>query len=150
MTDRGNNTDMRLPSGFTLIELMMVVAIVSILAMVGYPSYQRWAIEARRSDAHIALTRTAADLEKFFAECSEYASSLTTSRSCTGQGLGYPDMLSPEKYYTLALTVNGASYTISAVPRLAQVNDTNCTSLGINNKGVKSATGAEISRCWRK
>jgi type IV pilus assembly protein PilE len=144
--------NMRNLAGFTLMELMIVVTIVGVLAAIAYPSYNRWAIEARRSDAHIALTKTAADLEKFFAECSEYTSSFTSSRSCSAKGLGYSDNFSPEKYYSLAITLSGASFTLTATPRagMAQVNDKNCTTLTLTSKGAKNATGTETSRCWRK
>jgi type IV pilus assembly protein PilE len=135
-------------------ELMIVVAIVGVLAAIAYPSYQRWSIEARRSDAHIALTRTAADMEKFFAECGQYASTLGGSRKCTdaNPGLGYTDSFSPEKYYSLAVALSSGSFTLTATPRagMAQANDKNCATLTLDGKGAKNATGTETSRCWRK
>jgi len=139
--------------GFTLIELMLVVVIIGILAMFAYPAYTRWVVETRRSDAHIALSQLANELEKFYSECGVYTANIAASpRSCDLGGALARSNLSPREYYDLsvALTGGGTGYTITATPREAQAADTDCTSLTLSNTGATGATGANAARCWKK
>lgn len=138
--------------GFTLIELMIVVVIVGILATIAYPSYQRWVVETRRSDAQIALARLANDQEKFYSDCGVYATSLTANRNCTDRGLQRANDQSPEGYYRLAIAnVSATSFTVTATPIGPQATaDPECTQLALDSAGRKTATGSNTARCWRK
>jgi type IV pilus assembly protein PilE len=137
--------------GMTLIELMIVVVIVGVLAGIAYPSYQKYTMQARRSDGQIALTRIAAAQEKFYSDCSYYAASLATPRGClalaTGQ-LGF-GINSPDGHYSLAVAVTASSsqYTATATALGRQADDTDCASLTLNYQGVKGGT---TSNCWKK
>ncbi len=64
----------RLSKGFTLIELMVTVIILSIIVAIAYPAYTNYTTQTRRSDAQVALTQTANRLEKYFSTCSQYPS----------------------------------------------------------------------------
>jgi len=103
--------------GFTLIEVMIVVVIMSILAAIAYPSYTRYVTQSRRSDAHIVLTRTAAQQEKFFSDCGWYASTLVTAsgRECgpdrDSGNLGLNTLDSVEAHYTLTNAVTKGNTT---------------------------------------
>lgn len=136
-------------TGVTLIELMIVVVIIGILAGIGYPSYQRYMTQTRRSDAQIALTRLANDMEKFYSDCSRYPSSLTTARDCTGSppsyGLGRTNALSPEQYYLLSIALNASStsYTLIADP-----NDAGTT--GRQNNDGKFRIDSTGTKQWDK
>ena len=59
----------RLSKGFTLIELMVTVIILSIIVAIAYPAYTNYTTQTRRSDAQVALTQTANRLEKYFSTC---------------------------------------------------------------------------------
>lgn len=140
-------------TGFTLIELMIVVVIVAILATIAYPSYTRYMIQARRSDGQAALLRVAAAQEKFFADCNWYAGQLGTARTCgTGPSSGVLGLstVSPDQHYQLQLSASATAFTASAIPQNVQAADVDCTALGITNTGLKTASGANTSRCWRR
>lgn len=105
--------------GVTLIELMIVVVIIGILASIAYPSYQRYMTQTRRSDAQIALTRLATDMEKYYSDCNRYPSSLTATRDCTTNfGLARSNALSSDQHYLLSISLNASAttYTLEADP----------------------------------
>lgn len=116
--------------GFTLIELMITVVIIAVLASIAVPGYQNYVRQTRRSDAQVALTRTANQLEKYFTFCNRYTSSMTGTwpGSCppepAGAGLGFVNQLSPDRHYSLSVTSTDSSgtgtietaYTITADP----------------------------------
>lgn len=139
-------------TGFTLIELMIVVVIIGVLAAIAYPSYQNYVRQTRRSDAQIALMKVATQQERFFTECNRYATSITAARTCVGLGLALSD-LSPDQHYQLVLVnASATAFTASAGPRSGspQQSDTECTGFTIDHLGNRGATGSNTSRCWRR
>ncbi len=137
--------------GFTLIELMITVAIIGIIAAIAYPSYQNYTKQTRRSDAQIALTQAANQQERFFTECNWYAANLAGTRSCgtsTTGALGI-SVASPESHYILspsAGAINAAScsqyscgYTLVADPDNASATgrQSNDGKYRIDSTGVK-------------
>lgn len=103
--------------GFTLIELMIAVALVAILAAVALPSYTEYIKRSSRGAAQSELVELAAVQEKIFLNSNAYASSVTTaySGSSTG-GLGVTTGLSRDTRYSFGTTVDGASFTLTATP----------------------------------
>lgn len=149
--------------GFTLIELMIVVTVVAILAMIAYPAYQQQVRESRRSDAHIALSTLANDLEKFRSECGTYpatgstTTNITAARNCAGGGLGRT-AVSANGDYMMTLATSGAGvpdggYLLTATAQARQAGDRDCTTLALTSTGVTSATagtGGNTAKCWRR
>lgn len=148
--------------GFTLIELMAVVLIIGILAAIAYPSYEQYVRQARRTDGHGALLHTAGQLEKFYSQCGQYTTAITTGSISACSGLGM-SATSPDRHYSLTVTtgnvgtVSAQTYTLTAAPRTTptpaspQVNDTECGSLTLTNAGVKGRSGTgPMSRCWKQ
>ena len=133
----------RATKGFTLIELMITVAIVGILAAIAYPSYLDQVRQSRRADAQSALLQAANRQERYFTTQYTYADTLDK--------LGMPAVTENDAY-TLNVTGDANGFVITATPQNDQVND-DCTSLTINERGEKTANGqgsnAAISQqCW--
>lgn len=127
--------------GFTLVELMIVVAVIGILAAIGYPAYQDYVIRAKRADGKAALLAVQMAEEKWRANHTSY----TTALDSTGLNIGTS---SPNGHYTISVSsTNG--YTVTAAP--SGFSDAKCGNLGINQAGTKTVTGSDsVANCWGK
>ena len=103
--------------GFTLIELMITVAVIGILAAIAVPSYVRYTIRSSRQAVQSELVVLASIQEKIYLNSNAYASSVTTAYngSSTG-GLGVPTGKSRDGKYTFSVTAASATYTLTATP----------------------------------
>ena len=156
----------RTSSGFTLIELMIVVVIIGVLAMIAYPSYTKYVSQSRRSDGYTALSQIANNLEKFYSQCSAYTTDIksATATNCTTPaggtlGLGASGDQSPSQYYKLTIATAGAGvpaggYLITATAQGVQVNDTDCRTMTLDSTGAKKSKNSSSidtsSICWKK
>lgn len=140
----------RASQGFSLIELMIVVAIVGILAAVAYPSYVDHIVRGKRAAAASFIMSLANRQEQYMLDARSYATSATA--------LGFSASSVPkevsENYDITVVADNSASpptYTITAAPKGAQASrDTKCASLTINQAGTKGIAGGSgtASSCW--
>jgi type IV pilus assembly protein PilE len=129
-------------AGFTLIELMIVVAAIAILAGIALPSYQESVRKARRADAKGALTYVAQLMERRNTERNSYASA-TLGTAATDL---YP-AITENKHYTLALSnLTATTFTITATPSSAQSADP-CGAYTLTHAGVRGAALA-VDQCW--
>ena len=95
-------------AGFTLIELMIVLAVLAILTIVALPTYQSYITKSRRADAMIALQHVANEQEQFYFDNNRYSASLTSISV---------DSTSPDGHYTISLTsVSTTLFKARAVP----------------------------------
>lgn len=136
-------------AGFTLIELMIVVAIVAILAAIAVPMYQKQILKSHRAAAKSALLDLAGREERYFATNNAYTTSLTILGYAATTTLVVPD--SNPGYYSVSVTSVGtapAAFTAQAVPQNSQTSD-ECGTYQITDLGVQTATGTPSSgSCW--
>lgn len=136
----------RRETGFTLIELMIVVAVIAILAAIAYPNYQKHVHDTRRTDAKAALMGTAQRFERCYSSALAYDKGDCES---VADGLG----ASPEGFYTLKVENLGAtSYTLVATATGVQTADEDCRTFSLNQTGARSAAASDGSdttaTCW--
>ena len=136
--------------GFTLIELMIVVAVIGILGSIAYPSYVEYVLRSHRSDARAQLLQA----------------QLWMERAATANGV-YPTTALPaaltwasdsSKRYTIALADKSSSsaFTLTATPKAGPQTKDKCGTLTLSNLGVQNITdkptGSSMtaSECWQR
>jgi type IV pilus assembly protein PilE len=133
----------RRAAGFTLIELMVVVAVVAILAAIAYPSYTDSVRKSRRAQAKADLVEYAAEAERFRTVNNTYLTAGATT--FTLPAAKSPREASAPAHYALALSAQtDNAFTITATAQGDQARD-RCGNLSITNAGVK---GAALTDCW--
>ncbi|MGF6350368.1 type IV pilin protein [Variovorax sp. W2I14] len=132
--------------GFTLIELMITVAIVAILAAIAYPSYMEYVKRSRRVEGQNLLNDAAARQERFRAQNGSYTSDLTKLKLPDGAA-------SQNGYYTLSvIDASATDYTLKAQRTGAQTADSKCGDFTLDAKGTKNmfaGTPGTTATCWR-
>jgi type IV pilus assembly protein PilE len=128
-------------NGFTLIELVIVMAIVGILAVIAYPSYQNQIRNARRSDAQGALLELAQFMQRFHTVNNRY------DQDTEGNPVALPFAQSPRDagttFYNLRLqAVTATNFILEAEPIGAQTGDS-CGTISLTNASIKSP-----AECW--
>ena len=147
--------------GFTLIEVMIVVAILGIITAIAFPSYVEYVRKGKRADAKVELLRLAQMQESFFVQNLSYAKDFTSAANAGGLGLTAP-VKSEQGEYSMILNATpggcgGTSvspctgFTLTADAGTAQSGDAKCLDFTLTNTGVKGVTGAHSATprdCW--
>jgi type IV pilus assembly protein PilE len=136
-------------AGFTLIELMVTVAVVAILGTIAMASYSSQVQKSRRTDARSAVMDLAGREEKLFSTVNAY-SSAPSDLGYGAVGAVWPINVG-SGYYNVSVTVANppVSYLITATAINAQVADTKCTTLSVDQLGTQTSTGTETAAtCW--
>ena len=139
--------------GFTLIELMIAVAIIGILAAIALPAYNTQIAKGRRADARVQLIAAQQWLEKFYSENYSYSTDTagnTAASSFNEQAFSRsPRVGDGTAIYTVTLNATTNSYTLTAAPIIgsAMASDS-CGSLTLTSTGRKGAS-SDVIKCWK-
>ena len=128
--------------GFTLIELMIVVAILGIIAAIALPSYQGQVRDGRRADGTAVLLQARQLMERHYSKNYNYG---------TPAAVGIPvkaPIDGTASYYVITLAADATTFTLTATPATSQSGD-GCGVLTINQAGVKTSAEGSIDTCWR-
>ncbi len=142
--DHGSSCRYGSHGGFTLIELMIVIMIVSILVSIAYPSYLNQMRSSRRAEGQTLLLEAQSKQERFYTENNSYANNMTA------MGYGNNNEATENGWYNVSVSASSATtFTLSAAPQNDQAKDAECATLTINHLGVKGESGTGTAAdCW--
>ena len=133
---QGPSGSTRRSAGFTLIEMLVAVAIVGILASIAIPAYQKYVKEARVSDGQAKLMELAGRLERCYTSTYSYS-------GCINLSEGSEDGSSEDGYFEISGTFQGSTYSLTATHNGSQVKQ-ECKTLTIDQSGNTTPE----SGCW--
>ena len=130
--------------GFTLIEIMIVVAIIGILAAVGYPAYTDYVLRGARAEARNALLEVAIRQEKFFSQRYSYATQMTD--------LGYATNTWATESGRFNVTFSAATATgfDARATAVGSQQDDDCDGFGLDEVGARTVTEGTVDLCWER
>ena len=137
------NRMMKKTRGFTLIELMLVIAVLSIIVAVGYPSYVEQVKKSRRAEGMGQLLELADRMERAYSDRGTYPTNISEVYVATTDG----------GFYNLSIvTANNISFIVSATPTsVGNQDDDKCNTFTLTSLGEKSVSGGSLGTdaCWK-
>jgi type IV pilus assembly protein PilE len=132
--------------GFTLIELMIVVAIIGILAAIAYPSYQEYVRKSNRAEASVALMESAQALERYYSIQGSYTKSGSATEIAEVYKTRVPE--SGAATYSVAASGGRNNFTLTATGTGMMFSDA-CGNMTLSHAGEKGVSGSKaVDDCW--
>ena len=147
---------MRRNQGFTLLELMIVVAIIAIIAAIALPAYTEYVRKGKRAEAYTAIGDIQLREERFRADYPTYGNSTSTTAllgnlfGSTGAVTSYNSTLN---YYNIGITSSATGYVITATRKGDLASDPKCGNFRMtyaSGTSTKSISSGDLSYCWRQ
>lgn len=134
---------MQYHNGFSLIEMLIVVAIIGILSAICIPAYSEHVLHEKRLEATLSLTKLSLALEQYYTMHNTY-------KTATLASLGLEDKIAHSQYQLIIASATDSDYKLEAKPLANQaIKDTQCATLTLSSSGEKGITGlGTIQDCW--
>lgn len=139
------------PNGFTLLELLIVVAIMGILTSIALPAYQNSVIRSGRAEAKTELLQVASDQERYFSNFNTYVDDAMPLNTPVVAGR---DRTTQNGFYAISVSACGTGtiatcFLATATAQNDQTADS-CTTLTYSDTGARGATGDTTDECWQR
>lgn len=141
-------------TGFTLIELMIVVVVVGLLAAIAYPGYQQYVKRGRRADAKAALTEMAQFMERYYSENNSYGAASLPVTVSPREGTAVYNIKfgssCTDGSTSVSTSPQANCFLVQAIPVANGLMDGDeCGAFGLDNTGNKVVSGdAGAAQCW--
>jgi len=138
----------RRADGFTLIELMIAVAVLAIIVGIAIPAYTNQVVKTNRTEGKTAILNAAQALERCYSRFNQYddTANCPTANTVSGAGITTQN----EHYLITSTALTATTYTLQAAPQGSQATrDTECANLSITHTGQRAVSGSgEVTDCW--
>jgi type IV pilus assembly protein PilE len=128
-------------SGFSLVEMMICLAIAAILAAICYPSYMQHVVSLRRHRAELALLQAATRMETYYSSTDSY-------EGATLKLLHLEHLITDGSYQLAIESTDEDHYSLSATPLGTQLQSDHCGKLSLDETGKQTANGKMPENCW--
>ena len=140
--------------GFTLIEILIVMALIGIIAAIAIPSYSNGVMKSKRQIGKAELMKVISRQEQFFVNNKSYATDLTNLGYSTNpyfiDDQGNEIAAGTSIYQVSLIAPTATGFSVRVTPQNAQTSDTQCASMEITSTGQKSIVGGAgtVATCW--